>query len=282
MRKLLRADVLRVQKSKVFWGGLLALICIGLAIFSDSYRHAKNFLILPPEVLAECLFQHIIFTGIVFSLFCSLFTGTEYEEGTVRNKLVTGWSRTSIYLSNFIVCTMVSVLQAAVSVGSIFAIGIVFCGLPSMTADEFFWLFVIMLFVCAAYASIYNLCGMLISSKSHASIVNVLLAIGFLVLAAYLAAKLRQPEMLPQISMSGDTVVVGEDIPNPDYIKGLQREIYQFLNDFLPGGQSYQISGSSMQNRILQRPALLCFYSTTIILAVNLTGIFMFRRKDIK
>ncbi len=111
---------------------------------------------------------------------------------------------------------------------------------------------------------------------------NVLLAVAFIVLASYLVMKLGQPETVPQVSITGDTITYGEEIPNPGYVKGIQREIYQFLTDFLPGGQSYQISTSSLQNQILRHPALSCCYSAIIIIATNLTGIFVFRRKDIK
>ncbi len=284
MRKLLRADFLRIKKSKSFWGGLVVLAGFALGIFFDFYRRVPRVYttISLPEVLAECLFQHMILAGIVFSVFCSLFTGTEYEEGTIRNKLVTGQSRTSIYLSNYICCMTVSIFQAVVSVLLTLAVGTVLCGKPYMPAEQFLWLFVILLFLCMAYASIYNLCGMLISSKSHASMANVLLAVAFIVLASYLVMKLGQPETVPQVSITGDTITYGEEIPNPSYVKGIQREIYQFLTDFLPGGQSCQISISSLQNQILRHPALSCCYSAIIIIAANLTGIFMFRRKDIK
>ena len=42
-----------------------------------------------------------LFIGIVMAVFCSLFIGTEYSEGTIRNKIIIGQKRGAVYLSNF-------------------------------------------------------------------------------------------------------------------------------------------------------------------------------------
>ena len=42
-----------------------------------------------------------LFIGIVMAVFCSLFIGTEYSEGTIRNKIIIGQKRGTVYLSNF-------------------------------------------------------------------------------------------------------------------------------------------------------------------------------------
>ena len=52
-----------------------------------------------------------LFIGIVMAVFCSLFIGTEYSEGTIRNKIIIGQKRGTVYLSNFITCSLVSVVM---------------------------------------------------------------------------------------------------------------------------------------------------------------------------
>lgn len=163
------------------------------------------------------------------------------------------------------------------------AVGLLLCGKIEMTAGQFFQICLVLLFVCMAYVSIYNLCAMLISSRSHASTVNILLSFAMLVFAGYLVMRLNEPEMMNQIQMANDgTTMLGEKVPNPSYLRGTVRDIYQFLFDVLPGGQSYQIANSSMQKQLLQHPALLCVYSAVITVMANMAGIFIFRRKDIK
>ena len=48
--------------------------------------------------------------GLVAAVFISLFVGSEYSDGTIRNKLVVGHSRMRIYLANLIVCSIACVL----------------------------------------------------------------------------------------------------------------------------------------------------------------------------
>lgn len=52
-----------------------------------------------PTALDDRFFAYSFFIGILSAIFCSLFTGTEYSDGTIRNKIVVGHSRISIYLS---------------------------------------------------------------------------------------------------------------------------------------------------------------------------------------
>ena len=35
---------------------------------------------------------------------------------------------------------------------------------------------------------------------------------------------------------------MAEDVPNPSYLRGTEREVYQFFNDFLPTGQAVNIT----------------------------------------
>lgn len=283
MRKLLRANFDRIKKSKVFWAEFILLLLFGLAILVDNYRMSFEFGVPRADVLAECLFQSVLLSGIFFAVFCSLFVGTEYDEGTIRNKLVIGCSRVSIYFSNVISILAAVVFQSAAAVGAVLAVGVVLCGKPNMETAHFFQLCAALLFLCMAYASIYNLCAMLINSKSYASTANILLAFALLFLAAFLIMKLDEPEMITQFEMTVDGMpAFGDKTPNPNYVSGQKRAIYQFLFDFLPGGQSYQIGNSSMQVQLLKHPALSCVYSLIITLAANAAGIFLFRRKDIK
>lgn len=283
MRKLLHAGFARIRKSKVFWCGMIVLAACSLMFILNSYNLSCRREMPFPELFAESIFQHTVLMGIVFAVFCSLFSGTEYDNGTIRNKLMVGQSRTSIYLSNFVCCMTAGMIQAAVSVLIGLAAGFLLAGRPEMSAEHFLQVSVVALFVCMAYMSVYNLFSMLIASRSHASIVNVLLAFSFLMFAAYLFSRLGEPEMTNNWSYTADGVLTAGDlVPNPGYITGRKREIFQFLADALPGGQSYLIANFGMHADLLRHPVLLCFYSAAITVITNATGIFIFRRKDMK
>lgn len=55
--------------------------------------------------ITNVLFIYALTVAILIPAFVSLFVGTEYSDGTIRNKMIIGHTRTCIYLSNLIVCS---------------------------------------------------------------------------------------------------------------------------------------------------------------------------------
>lgn len=98
MSKLLRANMVRLWKNKIFWVGFTFLTAMGavqrISIGMDIERH----------FLDEAFWISALFIGFVLSAFISLFIGTEYEDGTVRNKVISGHTRSEIYFANVAVC----------------------------------------------------------------------------------------------------------------------------------------------------------------------------------
>jgi len=52
------------------------------------------------EIFAESIFRAIVMVGILISVCSSLITGTEYDDGTIRNKLMIVQARVHIYLAD--------------------------------------------------------------------------------------------------------------------------------------------------------------------------------------
>lgn len=77
--------------SVLLMAGLGIYISISNYSFSQTYGQTV--------VLDSNIFSHILLVPIVFSVFCSLFIGTEYSDGTIRNKIVVGHTRRAIYLA---------------------------------------------------------------------------------------------------------------------------------------------------------------------------------------
>ncbi len=99
-------------------------------------------------------------------------------------------------------------------------------------------------------------------------------ALFFVTISLYSA--LAQPEMSEAAVMTDGEMSI-EMMPNPNYISGIKREIYQFFLDFLPSGQCAQIA-----NLEAPHPIRMGIYSVIIIVLSNVLGIFGFRKKDIK
>ena len=111
--------------------------------------------------------------------------------------------------------------------------------------------------------------------------INILAACFLLVISLYILNKLSEPEVYPSYSVMTDSgeVEVMENEPNPDYLRGTEREVYQFLNDFLPTGQAINIT---QRGAFSQSPGLLAAYSASIIIVSTGIGVFAFKRKDVK
>lgn len=81
----------------------------------------------------------------------------------------------------------------------------------------------------------------------------------------------------PHSLMMTDGTQILNTEPNPYYISGLQRQIYEFVVDFLPTGQS-----SSLQNIKIDHPVRMLLSSAGITAAFTLGGLKLFERKDLK
>ena len=95
MSKLLSADFARLKKDKVFWIGMIFMFVLGILSpvmnYIDMNRGGYE---IPLE---SSFFVYAIYIGILLSAFCSLFVGTEYSDGTIRNKIVIGHGRIQVY-----------------------------------------------------------------------------------------------------------------------------------------------------------------------------------------
>ena len=222
--------------SVLLMAGLGIYISISNYSFSQTYGQTV--------VLDSNIFSHILLVPIVFSVFCSLFIGTEYSDGTIRNKIVVGHTRRAIYLANLTVLLF-----------TLCAAGI-----------------------CLTVSSLLTLIAMLCHSKAITTVLCILGMIILLFTGTYIRSRLSQPETYSDYSYSvnGELVSEGEH-PNPLYLRGNKRKVYEFLYDFLPSGQSVQCQEMSSEH-----PGILLLYSGIILIASSGAGLCIFRRKDIK
>ena len=219
----------------------------------------------------------VMFMGILTAVFCSLFIGTEYSDGTIRNKLIVGHSRKSIYLSNLILCTAAG---AAISISYMTACLI--AGLPLIGSFQMGTKAAVILMLCSivittTYTALFTLASMLIHNKAILSIVTVISAFMLLMTASYIYASLSQPEMYTDYIMneSGE-VTQSEPVPNTHYVRGAKREVYEFLMEFLPSGQDLMIISAEAP---IERMVI---YDLCIITASTGLGLWGFLKKDIK
>ena len=279
MTKLLSANLLRLRKSMLFWGCLILMLLLGAGFTLQRYWEQIAYAEFGQlSYLDEVLFRHGLLIGIVTALFVPMFFGIEYSDGAIRNKMVVGHSRLSIYFANLITAAASSLAFCAAYILAVLALGVPLLNGVRLTAAQCALLMLGTLVLSAAFSALYTFVAMLCARKAASAVVCILGVFLLLFAGIYISARLSAPEFLTEYSIADDGQVVEEEPePNPQYPRGLEREVYQFLYDFLPGCQSIQYGDMSVEN-----PALLAAYSLIILTVSTGAGAALFRRKDLK
>lgn len=276
MNKLLNADLHRMINNRCFQVCLTFMCLLGLLI---PFMQLRNMHIYGTSaVLDSTFFAYPLFINILLAVFCSLFTGTEYSDGTIRNKLIIGHSRSAIYLSNLITCLLC---------GLVMCLGFIICycltGIPLLgffTVDlRIILILIFCSILCAAAGSAcYVMVAMLCQNKALSAILCVLGAFVLLLGATYVHSQLNQPETYEtyQLTNNGNEPGVSETVPNPRYLTGAKRTAYEFVYDFMPPCQAIQLA-----NMAVAHPWRLPLYSLMILITTTLAGIGLFKKKDI-
>lgn len=275
MIKLLNANFMRLKKSRIFMAAALFMAGLALLMIYSNYKAAGE----GYEVALEStLFAFTTFMGIVTACFVSLFTGTEYSDGTIRNKIVIGHSRGEVYMANLITSITGSLILAMIY------IIIYICGSLSITGWFKGEIKMILgslgcaLLLCAVFSAIFTFIAMLNQNKAVVAVISLIVSLAILFAGAYFKNLLAEPEYYKGVFMTEEGVLENRTERNSRYLEpGMQRDIYEFLDEFLPGGQQLQLSQSDVSE-----PFKYMAYSSIIILLFTGGGIILFGRKDLK
>ena len=171
MRKLLRANLSRLFQYRVFRIGtiLMMILAAGTMLYNISYairlqeNHTEYYDVF--HCLDVQYLNILPLAGIFFAIIISLFLGTEYSDGTIRNKFTVGHSRTAVYMANLLTCIVASfTIVAALFLGGL--IGLIQYTEWKMSVSMTIWYILVMLFVCIAFSAIFTLIGMLSANKA--------------------------------------------------------------------------------------------------------------------
>lgn len=275
MRKLLSAHCSRLVKNKVFWMELLVMFGMGiysfLMLYLDNVRYGEH------HKLDDVLFNYAVFIGLCTPVFCSLFSGTEYSDGTIRNKLIVGHTRSSVYCAGWLVSLFASGFAALAFVLPYTVLGFALLEAPKASMGTIFFMALLSLFVVIAYVSVFHMMSMLITKKSTSAVICLLVLIVMFVLAVMIKGKLDAPEFVQNYSMTMDGIELMSPEPNPKYLQPGARRVYQFFLEVLPSGQSIQIASMDVIH-----PYLLMLYSAITSAAATFFGVFFFKKKNLK
>ena len=152
-------------------------------------------------------------------------------------------------------------------------------GGTTMQADEMLLFTAAGMTAMLAMAAILLLISMSVQNKAG-SVICLLLTMIMLFAALTIWQRLSAPkyhEEYAYLNEETGEVIKGEKEENPKYLSGTKRKIYEFLNDFLPVSQLYQIvlNDAGHLGRIM-------VYDCLIVLLTAGAGIVIFEKKDLK
>ena len=275
MRNLLHAGFSRLWRTASFWvtaGVMLAAALLELALSYPLRQQGMD------GVLDNRYMIFAMVSGVVLSAFCSLFVGAEYSDGTMRNKITVGHSRTAVYLSHLIICSAAGILACFGYVLPMVAAGIPLLGPFTVSIWSLVWFTVCAFIMTAALCAIFTMIAMLNQNRAVVAIICIFLAYFLLFLGIYLNSRLTEQAIIPAREyIENGQILVREARPNPSYVQGVKRRIFEILYD-LPGCQAVQLLATAEEGCPVRLPLIsLCAGGVSTAL-----GLALFRKKDLK
>lgn len=282
MSKLLRINLLRLVKNPLLWifSAMQALITI---IYTVTATTSKN----PPlykleTVMFSGIGYGVPIVGLMILFLCLSMTGTDYSSGGIRNKIIAGYSRETIYLSNFLTALIGAAIILTVK-------AVVFCLIP-LPILRTVTLYKSYIFASCAVVVLTSLfyCAFgtfFVTFSQNAKNAFVRIVILYLLLFIILVMVINMlptfyvPDYLKYSVIDGTQDYSTYVLPEGSAAKPL-RDILKVMFDALPIFQVYQISPDT-------RSSELCMLSIVIFslfetLALFFGGLLIAKKQNIK
>ncbi len=278
MGELTRCGLFRLKKDRVFWACFGVMLCAAVAQLSIAARQCRMMAAEGYIVNLESSFFRLLpAIGLFVGIFTGLYLGTDHSEGALRNRLMVGHSREKVYLAE-----LGTAVTAALAMTAAWLMG---CGAVALFCREYWHmdpgpLALYILAACGsavALASLLTTVGMLTEKKSTAAVAAILLVLGLLLLSTWLYSRLLEPEMESGLIITTAGMEWGDPTPNPLYVSGTLRQVFQLLLNILPTGQAVLLSELAAAHPVWDLAA-----SAAVTVVSTLVGIALFRKKDLK
>lgn len=270
---LLAANFLRLRKSRLFWGLLAVSFGLGALIAFNYYEMSREESI----PLDGAFFSYPILSCILTAVFIPLFFGREYNDRTIRSKVAAGHPRPLIYAANLLAGMAASLLFCGAYILAVSAVGIPLVGPIVMDAGPALFIILGSLAAVAALCALFTLFVMNCSRKAVSAAACVLGVFLLLFASIYLRSRLLSPEYLNGFWNAAGEYVPSSATPNPQYLGGAQRAVFEILYALLPTSQAVEYASQQTQN-LHWMP----LWSLAMIVLSTGSGILLFRRKDLK
>lgn len=309
MDNLIHAELYRYKRSRLFWFSLLAAFLSGV-VFGASCVAGGAF----DDMFVVPLF-------VVLAAFLSLTIGREYGDGTIRNKLIAGKTKTAIFLSRLLIGAGVSILMTILFLLPCVLIALrVFSAIPT---SVLLWTLLGFFMLNISWTVMFIFVSSLITSKEMSAVVNLILIIVIMFGAYQLENLIGQPEFIgtaetAEVPMTAEEVKQIQDgtfegsysyhtnkngvityyklielsnakEPNPKYLSEPYRTVLQSIDNTLPYGQINLYVSCLTDYAYDNLPTaeyavihLYPLYSLGLIAVLSGIGLLLFRKRNFK
>lgn len=273
MRDLLAADWYRVRKSGLFTAMILCVLAVAAlmtAVALPAGMRMEQARISEPNLLVFGLIA-----GAACAILCGYTEETGYREGVVRNQLIAGHTRSRVYWSSFLICTLCGLILAAAYFVPSYIVESIVLG-PVNDAPLFWQNFVSGLCTIPAFVALYILIGAIVGGKGT-GLACMVVYVALITCSFVLMELLAAPEFVPRYWIE-DGVYIGDGmeselVPNPGYLASPGRDVARFFASFLP-------TGAALSSMVLEGAGL-GIYSLAFCVLCWIIGLCVMRRRNI-
>ena len=276
MCNLLMLSNRRLFKNTLFWVAMAITLALSLYISLTNAPEMAEWAKAGDDVgLEDCFFNLLPILGLVYAAFLSLFLGVEQSDGGLRNKLIAGHSRTSVFLSLFFVSVLACFLiTVAWLIGSLPGLCYFDLGFGWKT---FGMLVLLSVASTVVFAAIYTTVSLLIPNKAASAVVCLVVWFVLLFTGSTLDGILSAPMMTCDYEWVNGAYVPGPEYPNPNYITGTKRIVLDAISRINPSCSAIRISNREYTTAVSD-----ILYSFGTAIAIVFGGCIAFNRKDLK
>lgn len=290
MKNLLKAEFSRMFRSKLFW--IFMILSVVFCVY-NIYDVAT----MPAEfgrseepygyVFESALYFYIMAYCFAAAVIDSLFISREHANGTLRNKIISGHSRASVYLTELIVCSVTGLIMFIVNL-AIISLPFLKFGIHGMDGGVTMRRIILIAVLIIVINALFVLFSMLISSRASSMVWTIVFIIIMIVSSGLIQDKLDSD------SYSRIRREEGEYYDESKILSVTERKIYKAFDRILPTDQvlhtydiddyltDYKDPSTVSQKKLNTALAGICLLDAVTIAVVTTAGIALFRKKDLK
>ena len=188
-------------------------------------------------------------------------------------------------MSKLIICITTSILCELIYMLIVLIGGKILNIETKITLKELIICIIDTLLIIILYCSVFNFVSMIFSEATISTIIDVIIFIFFFVMEMYVGSIAYEPKYFEEkfFDADGNETVISQ-YPNPNYPGDDKVEFAKTVELLIPVGQASMIFNASDEHNNTDEGILykILLYSAIEICIINVAGIYIFSKKEIK